>query len=256
MTDPAPPASGKSLVRFIAASGLANLGDGIAVVAWAWTASLLTRDPLLIALVAVALRLPWALLALPAGLAADRLDRRRLILALDLLRAAAFALPALALWRALPLPPPPDAGAANPVAFAALALAALVVGAAEVARDDAAQSMLPALTPHDRLEAANGRLWSVELTGDALLGPPIGAALVAFAAPAPFAFNALAYGLAALTVAGIAGSFRPGRGAGGSWRTDWRTDWRADLAEGWAFLRAAPLLRLLAWLTGFWNLFF
>lgn len=249
MTDPAP---GKSLVRFIAASGLANLGDGVAVVAWAWTASLLTRDPLLIALVAVALRLPWALLALPAGLAADRLDRRRLILAMDLLRAAAFALAALALWLALPLAPPPTEGVASLPAFATLALAALVVGAAEVARDNAAQSMLPALTPHDRLEAANGRLWSVELTGNALLGPPLGAALVAIAAPAPFALNALAYALAALMVAGIAGAFRPEGRAGGSWRADWR----ADLAEGWAFLRAAPLLRLLAWLTGFWNLFF
>ncbi|RZA17356.1 MAG: MFS transporter, partial [Proteobacteria bacterium] len=56
------------LKRFIAASAMTNLADGVAVVAWAWIASLLTRDPLLVALVPVALRLPWALLALPAGL--------------------------------------------------------------------------------------------------------------------------------------------------------------------------------------------
>lgn len=237
------------LARFIAASGLTNLGDGIATVAWAWVASLLTRDPLLIAAVAVALRLPWALFALPAGVVADRVDRRRLILAMDLVRAAAFAAATLALWSALPLPEAPPRGVAAPFAFATLLAAAGLVGAAEVFRDNAAQTMLPSLVPHTRLERANGRLWSVELIGNALLGPALGAFLVALAAPAPFALNAAAYATAALVVAGIAGAFRP-QAAGAS------RDWRRELSEGFAFLRDAPLLRTLAWLTGFWNLFF
>ena len=65
------------LGRFIAASGLANLADGIAVVVWAWVATLLTREPVLIALMPIALRLPWMLFALPAGIVTDRTDRRR-----------------------------------------------------------------------------------------------------------------------------------------------------------------------------------
>ena len=36
----------RPLPRLIAASGLTNLADGVAVVAWAWLASLLTRDAL------------------------------------------------------------------------------------------------------------------------------------------------------------------------------------------------------------------
>ena len=36
------------VARFITASGMTNLGDGVAVLAWSWTASLLTRDPLLV----------------------------------------------------------------------------------------------------------------------------------------------------------------------------------------------------------------
>jgi|GEM_PF-4430554 len=36
------------LARFVAASGLTNLADGIAVVVWGWLGSLLTRDPILI----------------------------------------------------------------------------------------------------------------------------------------------------------------------------------------------------------------
>ncbi|MGL5009369.1 MAG: MFS transporter, partial [Paracoccaceae bacterium] len=89
--------------RFVAASGMTNLADGVAVVAWAWAASLLTRDALLVALVPVALRLPWFLLALPAGIVTDRVDRRRLIVAMDGVRAAAFVLAAGAVLLALPL---------------------------------------------------------------------------------------------------------------------------------------------------------
>jgi MFS family permease len=236
------------IARFIAASGFTNLGDGVATVAWAWTASLMTRDPLLIALVAVAVRLPWAIFALPAGIIADRMDRRKLIIRMDLLRMLAFAGAALSLFFALPLPAPPETGIASVPAFLVLIVAALVVGAAEVFRDNAAQTMLPSLVPHDRLEAANGRLWSVELTGNALLGPPLGAALLAVALPLPFAGNVLAYGAAAAIVVGIAGNFRP---------INCKVrNWSAELAEGLAFLRDAPLLRTLAWLTGFWNLFF
>ena len=156
------------LVRFIAASGAANLADGIATVAWAWAASALTRDAFLIALVPVALRLPWAVLAVPAGIVTDRVDRRRLILCMDALRAAAFAVAALALALALPLPPAPASGVSLPGLFAMIASAALVVGGAEVFRDNAAQTMLPSIVPHDRLEAANGRLWSVEMVANAL----------------------------------------------------------------------------------------
>jgi MFS family permease len=239
--------SQSALLRFIASAGLTNLGDGIATLAWAWVASLLTRDPLLIATVAVALRLPWAIFAIPAGLVADRVDRRTLILMMDLVRAAAFTGAALALWSALPLSPAPQTGLSAPFAFAALVIAALVVGVAEVFRDNAAQTLLPSLVPHDRLEQANGRPWSVELIGNSLVGPALGAVLVAAYVPLPFAVNALAYALAALLVASIAGSFRPEQGA--------PRGWRADLAEGWGFLKNAPLLRLLAWVTGFWNLF-
>ncbi len=201
------------LSRFIAASGLTNLADGVAVVAWAWLASLLTRDPMLIALVPVALRLPWFLCALPAGLAADRMDRRRLILAMDVVRAAAFA----------------------------------AVGVAEVFRDNAAQTMLPALVPPGQLERANGRLWSVELVGNSMAGPALGAALIGLSLPLPFAANAGAYALAVLLLLGLRGQFAPPPAAA-------PRDWRRELAEGWAFLRGSALLRTLAVTTGGWNL--
>lgn len=236
-----------ALQRFISASGMTNLADGIAVVAWGWIASLLTRDALLVALVPVALRVPWALLALPAGLVTDRVDRRRLIVAMDAVRALAFLGAALALWTALPLGAAPAKGVSAPELYWSLLLAALVVGGAEVFRDNAAQTMLPALVPKDRLERANGQLWSAELLTNALIGPALGAFLIGLWLPLAFGLNALAYGLAMLIVAGLAGQFR-------AVRAD-RRGWKAELAEGIGFLRGVPLLKTLAWTTGFWNLF-
>ncbi len=236
-----------ALQRFIAASAVTNLADGVAVVAWAWVASLLTRDALLVALVPVALRLPWFLLALPAGVITDRVDRRWLILRMDALRGVAFVGAALAIWAALPLAPAPAEGVSAPWLYASLVLAAFVVGGAEVFRDNAAQTMLPAFVPPDRLERANGQLWSAELLTNALIGPALGAVLIAAWLPLAFGVNAVAYGLALLLVAGVAGQFRPER-------TDPR-NWRVELGEGLGFLRGKPLLRTLAWTTGFWNLF-
>jgi hypothetical protein len=236
-----------ALQRFIGASGMTNLADGVAVVAWGWVASLLTRDALLVALVPVALRLPWALLALPAGLVTDRVDRRRLIIGMDALRALAFLGASLSLWLALPLAAAPAEGVSSLGLYVALLLAALVVGGAEVFRDNAAQTMLPALVSSGRLERANGQLWSAELLTNALIGPALGAFLIGLWLPLAFGLNALAYGLAMLLVAGLAGQFR-------AVRTD-RLGWKAELGEGFAFLRGVPLLKTLAWTTGFWNLF-
>ncbi len=234
------------LQRFIIASGLTNFADGVALVVWAWIATLLTRDPVLVALMPFALRLPWFLFALPAGIVTDRIDRRRLILSMDTVRAAAFATAAVIIWASTPLSPPVDVGTAMPILFAALLGCAFVVGTAEVFRDNAAQTMLPAIVPNDQLERANGRLWSVELVGNALLGPALGAFLIASVIWLPFAINAAVLVMAAMMIFGLRGRFIAKRTA--------MNNWRKELKQGLVFLRDAPLLRLLAIITGVWNL--
>lgn len=233
--------------RFVIASGLTNLADGIATVAWAWLASLLTRDPLLIALVPIALRLPWFFCAIPAGIITDRTDRRLLVLWMDILRAAVFLAAGLGIWASLPLAPAPGDGISNPVLFWLIVCAATLVGVAEVFRDNAAQTMLPSIVPHSQLERANGRLWSVELVGNALLGPALGALLISLTLPAPFFVNAFAYFAAIFLIMRLSGHFRP---------QATERNWRLEFKEGFTFLQNAPLLRTLAWVTGFWNLFF
>ncbi|MEP4978699.1 MFS transporter [Ascidiaceihabitans sp.] len=234
--------------RFVAAAGLTNLADGVATVVWAWMATLLTRDAFLIALMPVALRLPWFVFALPAGVITDRVDRHRLIVAMDVLRAFGFAAATVAVVLAMPLADAPQTGLAQPGLFYMLLLSAVLVGSAEVFRDNAAQTMLPSLVPHERLEAANGRLWSVELVGNSLIGPALGAFLIATIIPMPFALNAVAYVAALWLVWPIKGAFKP--------EMQSAPNWRSELKEGFDFLRRSPLLRSMAWITGAWNLLF
>lgn len=234
--------------RFVTASGMTNLADGIAVVVWAWAASMLTRDPLLIALLPAALRLPWFLCAIPAGIITDRVDRKQLILQMDVARGVLFLIATIATWYALPIGETPATGVSNPTLFIALAVIAILVGVAEVFRDNAAQTMIPSIVPHDELERANGRLWSVEIIGNSLLGPALGAFLIAAFLPTPFALNAVCYLVAVLLIIRLKGNFKPEQTG--------ERNWRREFLEAFRFLRSKPLLISLAWITGVWNLLF
>lgn len=175
------------------------------------------------------------LLAIPAGVWADRSDRRRLILRADWLRAGALAGAAL-------LAAAPPSGAA--LAIGLLAALAFATGAAEVVRDNAAQTVLPALVPEPRLEAANGRLWTVEHVMGAFVGPPLAGFLFALAVPAPFAGAALAFALAALVVWRLPLPARAPHHRQGA---------LTDAREGWQFMRRHPVILRLAVVLGCLN---
>src|SRR5919198_2082969 len=65
------------------------LGDGVYMVALAWQVYALSNAPAALAIVGVALSIPQVLLFLLGGVLSDRLERRRLLIAADLLRGAA-----------------------------------------------------------------------------------------------------------------------------------------------------------------------
>ncbi len=229
---------GRNYRALLTASAVSNIGDGIGTVAWPWVTSLLTRDPLAISLVALAFRLPWLLFSLPAGVITDRFDRRRLVITMDLLRA--LVLISLALVIAVSPPAAPSPGPFLPQAplYWLLLGSALAVGFAEVLRDNAAQTLMPAVVPASRLEAANGRLWSVEVLGNSLLGPPLAGILLAFALPLSFFANGAGFAGSALMVYSIRGSF--------SAREDTRHHWLIEMRDGATFLWRNVLLRDMA----------
>ncbi|WP_448326400.1 MFS transporter [Sulfitobacter sp. M13] len=236
-----------AFVKFGAAVGLANLGDGIAVVAWAWIASLLTRDPLWIAILPAALRVPWVLFALPSGILADRMDRKRLIVICDLIRTLAYGMAGGAMVLSLPLAEPVIDGIGSPTLYWNLLSLGFVTGCAEVARDNAAQSMLPNIVPSDSLERANGLIGSIETVGNSMAGPALGAFIVAIFVPLPFLAIAVTLLFAALLTAFLKGDFKP---------AEQRTHaWQVELMEGFRFVVGHPMLRVLVLITGFWTFF-
>lgn len=186
----------RNYLKLISASGATNLADGIASVAFPWLATLLTRDPLLIGLVAFAGRLPWLLLAVPAGVITDRADRRHLIVQADCFRLV-LALGVVGLILTLPAAPLPDVALRFILPLSGLAF---LMGCAEVVRDNAAQTLMPSVVDRADLEKANGQLWSVETILGRFVGPPLAGLLIALSLPFPFYLNAAAFALAALTI--------------------------------------------------------
>jgi MFS family permease len=226
---------GRNFHKALAASGFANLADGVLWVALPLLAVQLTRSPLLIAGVTVAARLPW-LLAPVAGAFADRLDRRQSMVRVNLVRTVLLGGLALAV-------------AADVATLAMLYAVAVLLGVAETLFDTSAQSLLPALVPRDDLTRANSRLYAVELVANTFIGPPLGGLLAAAGLAVAFGVQAAAYLVGAGCLALIVGSFRAaGAGPVGSTRL------RDEIAEGAGFVWRHPVLRPLAIMLGIENM--
>lgn len=246
---------GPNYRRLFGSAACANLGDGVMTVAVVWLASSLTRDPLLITLVGLASRLPWLLFSLPAGVLADRYDRHRLVAWMDVARCVVvglLAIPVTLMQGRLPDPEELAAGAAPAagagVLLAALCVAALLIGFAEVVRDNAAQTLVPSIVPADRLERANGRLWGAESAANNFIGPPLGGVLIGLAIGLPFALNAAMLAVSAALVFAIDIPRTRAAATAAS-----RRGWRSEIGEGLRWLWRHDVLRALALLLGAMN---
>ena len=239
-------------------SAVSNFGDGVSTIAYPWLASAITRNPVQISLIAVATRLPWLIFTLPAGVITDRVDRRKLMVAMDALRFAltiAVAVAVLAGRSALASPDAIAAGTASPPAnqaawLALLYVTALAFGFAEVLRDNAAQTIMPAVVGPENLERANGRLWGAEMVMNSLAGPPVGGLLIAIAFSLPFFVDAGTFAFSAVGLVLISGSFRSVGAATG------KVAWRTEITEGVRWLWRHHLLRSLALILGLMNAMF
>ena len=142
---------GKSYWRLWSAHAISNLGDGVSAIAYPWLASAVTRSPLLIALVAVASRLPWLVFTLPAGVITDRFDRRKIIVVMDSFRGfLALFVAVMVTIEANSLVKLDDVATTsnsqtNWMLYSVLVVTALLFGCAEVLRDNSAQTLLPSV---------------------------------------------------------------------------------------------------------------
>jgi MFS family permease len=248
----APTALGASYHKLFWASVVSNLGDGISTIAYPWLASAVTRDPLLVALVLVAQRLPWLVFTLPAGVITDRVDRRKAMVSMDALRTVLTLVVAFAvLGRQGSLPGPDDVDSVTGTQtglYLLVLVATLLLGMAEVLRDNSAQTIMPNVVHATQLEKANGRMWSIEAIANTFLGPPLGSLLLIGAFALPFFVDAGSFFVAAALVALIPGRFRAERHPEAPSQS-----FTAELKEGVRWLMGHSLLRPMAIILGLMN---
>ncbi len=187
--------------RFRIGFAVAQHADGLYQVALPLAALSVSNRPAFVAAVATAARLPWLVLALPAGALVDRVDRRPLLWSVNVARAVVMAALAAMLWW--------DRGSAEIVV-----LTALLLGAAETLHDTAAHTVAPQLVPTAMLHRANGQLQAAEFVANHFFGPAVGGVLAAWALHATFGAAAGLCLLAAAAAAAIPMTMRPLHGTG------------------------------------------
>ncbi len=249
---------GRNYWKLFGASTISNVGDGIGLIAYPWLASAVTRNPVLIALVAVVQRLPWLIFSLPAGVITDRVNRRTLMVRANAARAVlTVGVAFLVFGRQDSLPGPDEVNAAtgaldtDMVLYAVVLLATGLLGVAEVLYDNASQTFMPAIVEPHNLEKANGRLWSIESVANTFMGPPLGALLLVIAFSVPFFVDAATFAISAVLITLIPSGSTAPKEAGEN-----KKSWREDLVEGFKWLWGHDLLRPMAIILGLLNMLF
>jgi len=159
---------------------VSNMGTWMHDLAAGWLMTALTDSALLVALVQTATSLPFFLLAFPAGVVADIVDRRRLLLVM-----LVWMLVAAALLGALTV-----AGQTSPWLLIALTFA---LGAGNAMMRPAWSASIPDFAPRDQLRNAV-TLNSMSMNTSRAVGPALAGILIAAAGPGPvFCLNALTF---------------------------------------------------------------
>jgi MFS family permease len=185
-------------------------------------------------------------------------DRKRLVVLMDVIRfgaTVAVALVVLVSQSDLASPADIASGVAQPPPNATLLLvvvyvAALLLGSAEVFRDNSAQTLMPSIVDEENLERANGRLWGSEVVMNSFAGPPAGGFFLVIAFSLPFFVDAASFAVSAALILTIAGKFRASPETGAEVKAP---SFRAELKEGVRWLWGHDLFRPMAISLGVLN---
>lgn len=247
---------GRNYWRLWSAHATSNLGDGLASVAFPWLASAVTREPFLIALIAVMSRLPWLIFTLPAGVITDRFDRKKIIVSMNLSQGALALILAMAIF--LDRNSLPDLNTVaesrgfetNYPLYFSLLIISLLFGFTEVLRDNAGQTFLPSVVEKNQLESANGKLWSAEYVMNSFIGPPIASFLLGLAVFLPFFIHSATFFVAAALI-GLISKIARGQSMNDKSKP---INFKAEIGEGFRWLWSHNLLRPMAIILGSMNL--
>ena len=231
------PPLGRSFWTVWAAGAVNNVGNGALGVGVSLFAADLTSDARIMASVAAAATLPWALVSIPAGVLADRTDPILILRIAQL--AQATAMTALAVLVGL-----------HVATTAELAVLAFFATAGDVVYNIAGQSMLPRLVPIASLTRANTLLFLAQVIGFTLVGQSLGGMLFASSSASPFVFEAVSYIACTLILLSVRGQPPRWLGADGITGEGSFVRVRRETADGFRWLLRHRLLRVLTVLLG------
>jgi len=216
---------GRSFRWLLSAAVVENAGDGVALAAGPLLVASQTRDPFLVSLAVLAQYLPVFLFGVIGGAAADRLDRKRMVVVVNVIRAVVVLLLAVTIIT-------------GTVSIAVILIVLFVMASAETFADSASSTLIPGMVAREDLGIANARMQGAFLLTNQLVAPPIGAFLFAAGMALPFAANAAAFALSAVLITRVVTSARPPAAE--------RPGIVAEMAAGIRWLVAHPPMRTLA----------
>jgi MFS family permease len=180
---------------------------------------------------------PMALLALPAGVVADRFDRRRVLVLANVARVAGIATVLAAVL-------------VGELHLAAIYAVAVIAGGSEILVDTTAQTAVPGLVDRHGLAGANARLGGTQVVMNDAVGAPIGSFLAGMGVGFAFGLPVVLFAVAAVLVRRLPLT-APSRPAAAG---PLLAGLRADVREGLRELAGHDVLRRLALVSGASNL--
>jgi MFS family permease len=214
---------------------LSSLGGQLTTLAFPLLVLALTDSPAKVGVVTFASFLPYPLFTVLAGVAADRWNRKWLMIGADMvglvsvgLLAGAIVSDRLAFWQIVV------------VAFVKASAGTLLFAA----QGGVLRAVVPAWQLPDAVSVEVGRTAVVRLAG-----PPLGGILFALGRAIPFVVDAASYACSTVALLLMRTPFQEAREIDAS-------TLRAQIAEGFRFLWSHPFLRTCALLFGFGNFIF
>ena len=212
---------------------LSSVGTSLTTIAYPLVTLAVTHSPAKAGLVSFARLVPFGVLSLPAGVAADRWSRKCLMIASDAVRVVAMGVFAAFL-------------AAGHIGFWAIMVVAFVEGVAATVFISADPGALRAVVPPVQLPAATGAR-EARRSVVRLGGPPLGGALYAVSRSVPFAVNAVSYLFSTASLLAMRTPFEQPRDRD-------RAPFRTQFAEGFRYMWEHAFLRTTAFVYGVGNL--
>lgn len=212
-------------VRYWTARVVSLAGSAATYVALPVIVYRLTGSPLVTGLVSALEAVPYLCFGLVAGALADRLDRRRVMVAADLLSAAVIG-------------SVPVAAGLHALTTAQVLVVAALAATVFVFFDAANFGALPTLAGRGRIAAANSAVWSAGMVVEIAVPAATGAAFALLAPSSVLAVDAATFVASALLVRAIVRPLSaPDRARAASRRL------RAEVREGLHFLWRHPTVR-------------